>query len=63
MTRYWRYVLRNVWRNPARTCLTVLGVAVAIFIITYLFTIFDSRNQAVAGTASTILVVQQKDTY
>jgi len=63
MIKHWRYVLRNVGRNPARTGLTVLGVAVAIFIITYLFTIFDSRNQVVAGTASTIMVVQEKDIY
>ena len=63
MIKHWRYVLRNIGRNPARTSLTVLGAGVAIFIITYLFTIFDSRNQAVAHAASSVLVVQEKDIY
>lgn len=63
MFKFWRYVIRNVWRNPVRTMLTVFGVGVAVFIVTYLTTIFDSRNQMVAGAASTILVVNEKDVY
>jgi cell division protein FtsX len=63
MIKLWRYVTRNVWRNPVRTMLTVLGVGVAVFIVTYLFTIFDSRSQVVANAASTILVVQEEDIY
>jgi len=63
MFKFWRYVMRNVWRNPVRTVLTVLGVGVAVFIVTYLFTIFDSRRQLVAGAASTMLVIQEQDVY
>jgi cell division protein FtsX len=63
MFKFWRYVTRNVWRNPIRTVLTVFGVGVAVFVVTYLFAIFDSRSQLVAGAASTMLVVQEQDVY
>ena len=63
MFKFWRYVTRNVWRNPIRTVLTILGVGVAVFVVTYLCAIFDSRSQLVAGAASTMLVVQEQDVY
>ena len=63
MFKFWRYVTRNVRRNPVRSALTIFGVGVAVFIITYIAVIFDSRNQVVAGAASTLLVVQEEDVY
>lgn len=63
MFKLWRYILRNVGRNPVRTVLTVFGVGVAVFIVTYLFAIYDSRNQVIAKQTQTLLVVNEKDIY
>ena len=63
MFKHWRYIFRNVGRNPVRTVLPVFGVAVAVFIVTYLFAIFDSRNEVIANQVETLLVVNEKDIY
>ena len=63
MLRFWRYVLRTMARHRVRTALTVVGVAVAVFIVTYLYAIYDSRSQLVARASQTVLVVHEKDVY
>ncbi|MBU0756235.1 MAG: hypothetical protein KJ645_13925 [Planctomycetes bacterium] len=63
MFKFWRYILKNTGRNPVRTSLTVLGVGLAAFIVIYLVAVFDSRNQLVARSADTLLVVNEKDVY
>jgi uncharacterized membrane protein YqiK len=63
MIRFLPYVLRSAWRNRIRTILTVLGVGVAVFIITGLGAILDSRVKAVEESSETILVVSEKDQY
>lgn len=63
MFKFWRYILKNTARNLVRTTLTVLGVGLAAFIVIYLVAVFDSRNQLVAQSADTLLVVNEKDVY
>ena len=63
MLKFWRYVGRNMARHRVRTALTVVGVAVAAFIVTYLATIYDSRAQLVARASQTMLVIHEKDVY
>ena len=63
MFKFWRYILKNTGRNLVRTVLTVLGVGLASFIVVYLVAVFDSRNQIVAQSAETLLVVNEKDVY
>jgi ABC-type antimicrobial peptide transport system permease subunit len=57
------YVLRSAWRNRLRTLLTVLGVAVAVFLITGLAAILDSRTRTVEAASQTVLLVNEKDVY
>ena len=63
MFRFWHYILRSVARRRMRTALTVFGVGVAAFIVSYLVAIFDSRSQLVAKASTTTVVVHQKDAY
>jgi hypothetical protein len=63
MIKFWRYIFRNMGHNLVRTVLTVLGVGLAAFIVVYLIAVFDSRNQLVAKSADTLLVVNEKDVY
>jgi hypothetical protein len=50
-------------QNLVRTSLTVFGVGLAAFIAIYLVAVFDSRNQVVAQSAETLLVLNEKDVY
>ena len=63
MIRFVPYVLRSAWRNRIRSVLTVLGVAVAVFLITWLAAILDSRTRTVDAASKTVLLVNEKDVY
>ena len=63
MIKFLPYVLRNAWRNRLRTLLTVLGVAVAVFLITWLAAILDSRTRTVEAASQSVLLVNEKDVY
>ena len=63
MFRFWHYIVRSVVRHRVRTALTIFGVGVAAFIVSYLVAIFDSRSQLVAQASQTTVVVHQKDAY
>ena len=63
MFKFWRYIIKNMGQNLIRTVLTVLGVGLAAFIVIYLVAVFDSRNQLVAKSTDTLLIVNQKDVY
>lgn len=63
MIKFFPYVLRSAWRNRLRTLLTVLGVAVAVFLITGLAAILDSRTRTVEAASQTVLLVNEKDVY
>ena len=63
MIRFVPYVLRSAWRNRVRSILTVLGVATAVFIVTGLAAVLESRRSAVAATPETLLVVSEKDKW
>ena len=63
MFKFFNYIVKNMANNPVRTVLTVFGVGLAAFIAIYLIAVFDSRNQAVAKSADTLLVVNEKDVY
>jgi len=61
--RFLPYILRSAWRNRVRSVLTVLGVAVAVFLISGLGALLDSKAQALEEASQTILVVSEKDVY
>ena len=63
MIRFIPYILRSARRNRVRSGLTVLGVAVAVFLMTGLGALLESRAKAVEGSSATTLVVSEKDTY
>ncbi|MCU0725815.1 MAG: hypothetical protein MUE73_08515 [Planctomycetes bacterium] len=63
MIRFVPYILRSAWRNRVRSTLTVLGVATAVFIVTGLAAILESRRSAVAATPETLLAVSEKDKW
>jgi len=61
--RFVPYVLRSALRNRVRSVLTVLGVATAVFIVTGLAAVLESRRSAVAATPETLLAVSEKDKW
>jgi hypothetical protein len=63
MIRFVPYVIRSSLRNRIRSGLTVLGVAVAVFLMTGLGALLESRAEALEGSSATTLVVSEKDTY
>jgi hypothetical protein len=63
MFKFLKYILKNMTQNLVRTGLTVFGVGLAAFIAIYLVAVFDSRNQVVAQSAETLLVLNEKDVY
>ncbi len=63
MIRFVPYVLRSSWRNRVRSALTVLGVAVAVFLMTGLGALLESKAAAIEGSSSSTLVVSQRDAY
>ena len=63
MIKFVPYVLRSAWRNRVRSVLTVLGVATAVFIVTGLAAVLESRRSAVAATPETLLAVSEKDKW
>ena len=60
MIKYLPYILRSAWRNRVRSTLTVLGVAVAVFIVTFLAAVRESRTKAVEAASETTLVTTQE---
>ena len=60
MIKYLPYVVRSAWRNRLRSTLTVLGVAVAVFIVTFLAAVRESRTRAVEAASETTLVTTQE---
>ena len=54
MIKFLPYVLRSAYRNRLRTLLTVMGVAVAVFLITWLAAILDSRTRTVEAASPAI---------
>ncbi len=63
MIKYLPYIFRSAWRNRLRSALTVLGVGVAVFLVTGLGAVLDSRSRALADASQTVLVVSQKDIF
>ena len=63
MIKFLPYMLRSAWRNRLRTLLTVLGVAVAVFLVTWLAAILDSRTRTVEAASRSVLLVNEKDVY
>lgn len=63
MFKFTGYILKNIRQHFVRTVLTVLGVGLAAFIVIYLLAVFDSRNQVVAQSADTLLVMGEMDIY
>ncbi len=63
MIRFVPYIIRSSTRNRVRSGLTVLGVAVAVFLMTGLGALLESRTKAIEGSSATTLVVSEKDTY
>ena len=57
------YMLRSAWRNRLRTVLTLGGVGVAVFLVTGLAAILESRQTAVSSVSQTLLVVSEKDKW
>ncbi|MEN8148599.1 MAG: hypothetical protein ABFS86_02180 [Planctomycetota bacterium] len=57
------YMLRSAWRNRLRTILTLGGVGVAVFLVTGLAAILESRQTAVQSVSQTLLVVSEKDKW
>ena len=57
------YVVRSAWRNRLRTILTLGGVGLAVFLITGLAAILESRQAAVRAVSQTLLVVSEKDKW
>jgi hypothetical protein len=63
MIKFLPYVARSAWRNKVRTVLTVLGVGVAVFLVSGLGAFLVSRARAQEAASESILVVSQKDVY
>jgi cell division protein FtsX len=61
--KFFPYVVRSAWRNRLRTLLTVLGVAVAVFLVTGLAAILDSRTRTIEAASESVLLVNEKDVY
>jgi cell division protein FtsX len=61
--KFFPYVVRSAWRNRLRTLLTVLGVAVAVFLVTGLAAILDSRTRTIEAASESGLLVNEKDVY
>ena len=63
MIRFVPYIIRSSKRNAVRSTLTVLGVAVAVFMMTGLGALLESRADALDASSESILVVSEKDVY
>ena len=63
MLKYVPYVLKSAARNRVRSLLTVLGVAVAVFIVTGLGSILESRTKAHEASSETVVIVSERDQY
>src|SRR5215470_5844080 len=56
MTKYTMLVLKNLLRNKRRTILTVLSIAVSLFIFSVLVSLPSFANQMLADTASSVRI-------
>ena len=63
MIKFLPYMLRSVRRNRLRTVLTLSGVGLAVFIMSGLAAILESRQIAVRQSSQTVLVVSEKDQW
>ena len=57
------YLFRSAWRNRLRTLLTMTGVGLAVFLVTGLAAILESRQTAVKMASQTMLIVSEKDQW
>src|SRR5690606_35544 len=62
--RFIPYILKQVWRHRVRTLLTVVGIAIAMFLFTSVQAMQRGVTQVTKATASdTTLVVYRKDRF
>ena len=63
MLKFVPYLTRSILRNRGRSVLTVLGVGMAVFIVTGLGAILNSRTRALEAASETTVIVSEKDQY
>ncbi len=64
LIRSFSYVMKQITRNPVRSLLTVLGIAIAMFLFTSVQAMNSGVRAATKATANeTTLVVYRKDRY
>jgi hypothetical protein len=63
MTRFLRFMVRNVWRGGGRTVLTLGGVAVSLLAFTVLRAVDTGMQELFAKAGSDSLVVFQEGRY
>src|SRR5690606_30693706 len=64
LPKYVPYILKQVWRHRVRTLLTVIGIAIAMFLFTSVQAMQQGVTQVTKATASdTTLVVYRKDRF
>src|SRR5215470_2827346 len=56
MTKYTMLVLKNLLRNKRRTILTVLSIAVSLFVFSVLVSLPTFANQMLADTSSSVRI-------
>src|SRR6516164_1995988 len=55
--KYLKLVLRNLLRSKRRTILTILSIAVALFVFSVLVSLPSFANQFLADTASSVRII------
>jgi len=56
-----KLLVRNIFRKPLRTLLTIFGVAVALFLFCFLEAVLEAFNAGVAMSDASRLVIQPKE--
>lgn len=60
MSEYYTLMFRNVFRHKLRTCLTIVGVIVALFAFCMIRTLIDSWYSGVKASAKNRLIVRNR---